>query len=268
MQENYATIDGNKIRYLESGKSGDTMVLIHGLGASAERWLGVIPTFSRHYRVIVPDLVGFGCSDKPSIDYTPEMFIDFLDKFFLATDASNSIVVGSSLGGQLAADFASTHGSHIQKLILVSPAGMMKHTTPALDAYIMAALFPNMKNARAAFALMEGSGRKVNSAITRGFVARMKMPNAKLAFMSTLLGLKNSETIDKKLPKIIAPTLLVWGLNDPVIPIKYADIFASTIPDCRFHTMNDCGHTPYVQKPDAFSSIVLDFLSGKPLNTD
>ncbi len=78
--------------------------------------------------------------------------------------------------------------------------------------------------------------------------------------MSTLLGLKNAEVITKSLKKISAPTLIVWGENDPVIPIKYADDFVSSIKDCRIVTMDNCGHTPYVDDPKRFSKLVLDFL--------
>ena len=260
MQENFVQVDGNKIRYLESGNSKNAMLLVHGLGASAERWLGVIPALAKHYRVIVPDLVGFGCSVKPPVDYTPAFFIDFLSKFFEAVGVKVSIVVGSSLGGQIAADFAFTHSDSVRKLILVSPAGMMKHSTPALDAYILAALFPNEQSAKTAFEMMEDSGKDVDEAIVKGFVKRMRMPNAKLAFMSTLLGLKNSEMLDKKLERILVPTLLIWGSNDPVIPIKYADSFVSSIPDCSLYKMKGCGHTPYVQKPEEFSAAALEFL--------
>ncbi len=75
MQEKFVKIDENKIRYLDTG-SGDPLVLVHGLGASAERWKFVIPLFEKRYRVIVPDLIGFGYSDKPMLDYTPEFISD------------------------------------------------------------------------------------------------------------------------------------------------------------------------------------------------
>ena len=79
VEEKFLQIDGNKIRYLDSGDSKSTLVLIHGLGASAERWTRVIPLFSEHFRVVVPDLIGFGLSDKPTVDYTPDFFSDFLE---------------------------------------------------------------------------------------------------------------------------------------------------------------------------------------------
>jgi pimeloyl-ACP methyl ester carboxylesterase len=261
MNENFIHVDGNKIRYLESGSSKHILVLIHGLGASAERWNKVIPIFAKKYHVIVPDLIGHGYSDKPVADYTPEFFMIFLEKFFIALKIKRPIIIGSSLGGQIAADYTSTHSSEVEKLILVSPAGSMKESTPALDAYIMAALYPNDESAKSVFTLMESSGHEIDSQIVQGFIERMKLPNAKLAFMSTVLGLKNSEIITSRLHTITCPTLIIWGSKDPVIPIQYADNFLSSIKDCRFFRMDDCGHTPYVQDPETFSSAVLEFLS-------
>ena len=261
MKENFIQVDGNKIRYLESGDSKHVLVLIHGLGASAERWSEVIPIFAKHYHVIVPDLIGYGYSDKPIADYTPDFFSTFLEKFFDALKIKRPIIIGSSLGGQIAADYASTHPNEVEKLILVSPAGSMKQSTPALDAYIMAALYPNDESAKNVFELMESSGHEVDGQIVQGFIERMKLPNAKLAFMSTILGLKNSEVITPKLNFITCPTLIIWGSKDPVIPIQYAEHFLSNIKDCIFFRMDKCGHTPYVQDPETFSSTVLEFLS-------
>lgn len=236
------------------------MILIHGLGASAERWTAVIPEFARKYRVIVPDLVGFGQSDKPPVDYTPAFFTDFVAKFIEGMRVRDCILVGSSLGGQIAVDFAAARQDLVSSLILVSPAGIMKHSTPALDAYIMAALYPNESTARGVFEQMEGSGRPANPNIVRGFVERMGMPNAKLAFMSTLLGLKNSESVEAKLESIMVPTMLIWGTRDPMIPVEYADDFLACMPGCVLYKMDGCGHTPYVQEPERFAAAVLDFL--------
>lgn len=267
MQENFVTVDNHRIRYLEHGNHDKTLVLIHGLGASAERWARVIPKFANHYNVIAPDLIGFGLSDKPEVDYTPKFFTHFLKKFFDVLEIGPVYLIGSSLGGQIAASFTSQYHDLVEKLILVSPSGMMKHSTPALDSYIMAALFPNERNARTAFKTMESSGRRIDKSIVTGFVQRMKLPNAKLAFMSTLLGLKDAKLITKKLEKIIVPTLIIWGSKDPVIPIRYADYFTSSIPNCTFHIINNCGHTPYVQMPEIFSNLTLDFLR-QHLNDD
>ena len=105
------------------------------------------------------------------------------------------------------------------------------------------------------------SGRKeIDKKTVTGFVERMKLPNAKMAFMSALLGLKDADVITTKLESINSPTLVVWGENDPVIPVKYAESFVSGINDCRFVKMIGCGHTPYVEKPGKFYDIVHKFL--------
>ena len=255
-----AEVDSNKIRYLEEGTSKNTLILLHGLGASAERWEDVIPLFAKKFRVIVPDLIGFGYSDKPMVDYTTDYFAEFVSKFVNKVGIKELNVIGSSLGGQIAAESIINHDVNVTKLVLVSPSGMMKHSTPALNAYISAAFYPNNVSALNAFQTMSGR-KEIDEKTVSGFIERMQLPNAKMAFMSTLLGLSNSQAITEKLQLITIPTLIVWGENDPVIPIEYAQSFVSGINDCRFYKMTGCGHVPYVEKPKAFFQIVSDFLN-------
>ena len=253
-------IDNNKIRYLEEGSSENTLLLLHGLGASAERWEDVIPLFAKEYRVIVPDLVGFGHSDKPMVDYTMEYFSEFTSKFVESIGIKKLNIIGSSLGGQIAAEYAVNHNDKIRKLVLVSPSGVMKYATPALNSYISAALYPNNDTALTAFQTMSCMD-DIDEKTVSEFVERMQLPNAKMAFMSTLLGLSNAKVITEKLNMITVPTMIVWGENDPVIPIEYAQSFVSGINDCRFYKMLGCGHTPYVENSEKFFQIVVDFLA-------
>ncbi|MEM3063835.1 MAG: alpha/beta hydrolase [Candidatus Nitrosotenuis sp.] len=262
MQQEFVTVDNSKIRYLKAGSSKRNLILIHGLGASAERWERVIPYFSKYFTVIVPDLVGFGQSDKPNVDYTTEFFASFIGKFLEKLKIKDSTMMGSSLGGQIAIEYAAQNQQTVDKLVLVSPAGAMRQSTPALDAYIMAALYPDPVSAKNAFTMMTGNNKPVSDEIVESFVERMRMPNAKFAFMSTLLGLKNAPEISAKLELLHVPTLIVWGSLDPVIPVKYAEYFVKKIKDCRFYQMENCGHTPYVEDPVGFSKIVLEFLVG------
>lgn len=260
MQEEFVTVEGSRIRYLKAGSAKRNLVLIHGLGASAERWDLVIPSFAKNFTVYVPDLIGFGFSDKPNVDYTTDFFAKFVASFLSELGIKKAIVVGSSLGGQIAVEFASSNQQTVERLILVSPAGAMKQSTPALDAYIMAALYPDPSTAKNAFSMMTGNNKEVSQTTIDGFVQRMLMPNAKYAFMSTILGLKNAPEISNKLEVLEIPTLVIWGELDPVIPIKYAEYFVQKIRDCRFYQMENCGHTPYVEDPKEFTKIVLGFL--------
>ena len=108
--------------------------------------------------------------------------------------------------------------------------------------------------------MMSGLNKDVNQTTIDGFVQRMQMPNAKYAFMSTILGLKNAPEISTKLEILELPTLVIWGELDPVIPIRYAQHFVKNIRDCRFYQMEGCGHTPYVESPKEFVKIALDFI--------
>ncbi len=262
MRECFVNVDGHRIRYLEGGDpAGGTMVMLHGLGGSAERWAHVSPIFAGSFHVIVPDMIGFGLSDKPHLDYTPGLFSSFLEGFVRTTCDSRIFLVGSSLGGQVAVMYAAAHPARISKLVLVSPAGTMSTSTAVFDSYVMAALYPSEQSVSRAFEAMEASGEKAPGDLVRGFIERMKMPNAKLAFMSAVLGLKNSGLNDSLLRSIAHPTLLVWGADDPVVPIRNSGYFVSAIKDCTFFRMDNCGHTPYVQDPETFASRVMEFLS-------
>lgn len=260
MEEKFVKVDTNKIRYLEEG-TGKNVVLIHGLGASAERWAHVIPRLSKKYHVIVPDLIGFGYSDKPSVDYTPEFFSSFIFNFLTTIGVSKTSMVGSSLGGQIVAECATTQNKMIEKIALVSPSGFMKHSTPTLDAYTMAALYPSTDGAKTAFQMMAGPHKDIDAKTINGFVERMTLPNAKMAFMSTVLGLRNSVSMADRLARISVPTMIIWGKEDSLIPIEYAKDFLSAIKNSQFVEMNNCGHTPYVEEPEKFSEILLRFLN-------
>ncbi len=260
MQEKYVTIGENKIRYLESESNSKNLVLIHGLGASAERWSRLFPYIDKKYRIIAPDLIGFGYSDKPLVDYTVEFFREFLKSFLESIGIDKCFLVGSSLGGQICTYFTADCPDFVNKLVLISPSGVMKESTPALDAYIMAALYPNEDTAKNAFEMMEGSGKEPDPHIVQSFIERMQLPNAKMAFMSTLLGLKNEDSITEKLKKINKPTLIMWGGNDPVIPISFSKQFLSYLSNAKFIELENTGHTPYVQNSEHFAKILHNFL--------
>ncbi len=255
-------MNGNRIRYLEGGdpKNG-TIVLLHGLGGSAERWSKAGPLFEKHFRVVIPDLIGFGYSDKPSVDYTIELFTTFLEQFIRTICHQRIFLVGASLGGQIATEYTFSHPATISKLILASPAGVMKSSTPALDSYVMAAMYPTVQTTSIAFQAMDGSDEKPDEYTINSFIKRMKLPNAKMSFLSTTLNLKNSYLTDSILHSIDHPTLLVWGSDDPVIPIRYAGYFTSAIRNSTLFSMDGCGHAPYYQKPEIFVKRVVDFIS-------
>lgn len=258
-------IGGSNIKYLDYGlptKGAEDLILLHGLGASSERWLRVAPTLARYFRVIVPDIVGFGYSDKPTVEYTMEFFLDFFEKFLKGLGIEKPNLIGSSFGGHLAAEYAIRNTRRVDKMVLAAPAGVMRTSTPILDQYIMAALYPTYENVQKAFRDMAHDPAVVTEEIVTDFVSRMLLENAKYAFMSTLLGMRYSQPLRGRLSGVIAPTLIVWGDGDRMIPVQYAKDFRE-IPNSELVVIKECGHTPYVEKPMTFNRIVIKFLAGK-----
>jgi 2-hydroxy-6-oxonona-2,4-dienedioate hydrolase len=261
--QKFTNVNGYMIRYLEDGPpDGKILILLHGLGASAERWSRVIPTLSTDYRVIAPDIIGFDYSDKPAVEYTMDFFIEFLRSFLDNLGISKASIIGSSLGGHIASEFAIRFNHMVEKLVLVSPAGMMRKSSPALDRYIMAALYPEYQRVYETFREMVYDPNAINQEILMDFVNRMSLPNAKYAFMSTLLGIRYALGLTGRLSNITAPTLLVWGENDTTIPLAECANQYSGIPNMEeLVVMKKCRHIPPIEKPATFNRIVLRFLT-------
>ncbi|MGI0087320.1 MAG: alpha/beta fold hydrolase [Nitrosotalea sp.] len=254
------------IEYLEKGINNNVhLLLLHGLGGSAERWIETIPFLCKKYHVIAPDMIGFGHSDKPEVDYYPEFFVKFVFDLLDALGIEKINIVGSSLGGQIAAGCAVTRDPRVDSIVLVSPSGTLKEITPAMSTFFAAALYPNHHLVRNAYQMMLNpcQNRVVDLQYVERFIETISQPNALLAFMSTILCFKNSPSITEELTKIIAPTLLIWGRHDMVIPIDCARDFVASIKDCKFEVMEKCGHVPHVEEPEKFSNMIIDFLTQK-----
>ena len=260
--QKFTNVNGYRIRYLEDGpRDCKTLILLHGMGASAERWSRVIPTLSRDYRIIAPDIIGFGYSDKPAVEYTMDFFVDFFKLFLDNLGISKASIIGSSLGGHIATEFAIRFNHMVEKLVLVSPAGMMRKSSPTLDRYIMSALYPEHQRVYEAFSEMVYDSNTINQEILMDFINRMSLPNAKYAFMSTLLGIRYAPDLRGRLSSITAPTLLMWGENDTTIPLAEYSNQYNGIPNMEeIVVIKNCRHIPHVEKPATFNRIVLRFL--------
>jgi pimeloyl-ACP methyl ester carboxylesterase len=125
----------------------------------------------------------------------------------------------------------------------------------------MAALYPTYENAEKAFKEMAYDPDVVTEETVLDFVNRMRLPNAKYAFMSTLLGMRYAPVLRGRIGEIICPTLLIWGDSDKLIPVQYSKDY-NEIPDSEAVIIRNCGHTPYVEKPMSFSKVALKFLVG------
>jgi pimeloyl-ACP methyl ester carboxylesterase len=234
-----------------------SILLLHGLGGSADRWTKLIPYLAGKYRLIIPDIIGFGYSEKPHVDYRIDFFINFIKKFLTELNISNINLIGSSFGGLLALEYAIKYETEIKKLVLVSPAGMMRYVSTTLKHYISAELYPTYENVLRAYQEMIYNSSMVSKESIQDFINRMNLPNSKYAFMSTLMSFNDHPTLTDRL-KINIPTLIIWGRNDKLIPVRYAKKFK--IPNSKIVLLDNCGHYPHIEKIEEFTKILLKFL--------
>jgi pimeloyl-ACP methyl ester carboxylesterase len=272
MEDKSILLNNNiKMRYLESKQgvriSDRHILFIHGLGSSAERWLDIPDAISMYYHTIAVDLIGFGGSDKPKdVNYTIEQFsefiLEFIEKIGLSGDDRKITLVGHSLGGYIAVDFAIRNKGLIEKLVLLDSSGFLKGPTPLLEQYLNAAKYPSYDSVRNVFEQMVAQPWKVLPVIINIFITRINSPGAKYPFESAY---QNSTTTQIDLSRLKSiediPTLIIWGKSDNLIPIEYSEPFKQVFKNYRTEMIEDAGHAPFVEKPAIICEILHSFLS-------
>lgn len=261
MDFQFTEVNGLHVRYVDLG-SGMPLLLVHGLGGAIESWANNIDALAKEMRVIALDLPGFGYSDKPKTSYTIKFYADFIAGFVNKLNVAPLAVAGSSLGGHIACELAITHPEAVSKLVLVSPPGALPKSftgTPALKKYVK--VLKAKSAAEVKRALFAVDNKPVSDEYANMVFEKLAMPGAKEAFMSALKGSARAPRLGKRLSKIRAPTLVLWGKDDLMIPPKYVEPFAG-MKNSRIVLLEDCGHRAHVDKPQVFNRMVADFASG------
>jgi 2-hydroxy-6-oxonona-2,4-dienedioate hydrolase len=256
--ERIATVYGQNIHYFDAGQ-GPVVILLHGLGAVKEIWLGNFGALAAKYHVYAIDQIGFGKSDKPLFDYRIATFSDFLYGFMKTQNFSKATLVGNSLGGWIALEFATAHPDMVDKLVLVDSAGLPWQTSgPAINL--------NPASLAATRTMLESLfyNKKIvtDDFVQQVFIARA-VNNDGYTIQSTVAGFSaENQFEDKKLGSLHVPTLVVWGHDDQLIPLSSGQKLRDSIPGAKLVVFDQCGHVPQIEKPADFNKAVLDFLGG------
>lgn len=249
-----------RVRYVDAD-SGEPVLLMHGLGGSIESWTNNIEELAKSFRVIAVDLPGFGLSDKPKINYTIRFYKEFVIRFLKKLQLDQASIVGSSLGGHVAAEVAIGRPSLVKRLVLTSPAGALPRSfkgSPALWRYVQVINAKSVQQVRQALSAVDN--KPVDDSYAQLVFQKVSMPGAKEAFLSALAGSAKAPRLNNRLNRIKAPTLLLWGKEDYMIPVKFAEPFIG-MKNCRVVLLENCGHRPHFERPELFNRIVSDFLS-------
>jgi len=254
-------LNGLKIRYLEAGKKGPHLVFLHGLGGSSLTWSFNITVLRKKFHIIAPDLLGFGRSDKPLISYRVSLITDYLYEFFSDIDISNLILVGSSLGGWVAAHFTLTYPDMVEKLILVDSAGYaLEHSISDRERSLINAV--TLNDAKAFFKQLFYNSQLVNESELKTRLKYKLKSNEPYVIDQILDSIeKKQDVLDYRLSGIKIPTLIIWGKEDQVVPFDHALRFHQEISGSKLVGFDQCGHVPQAEKAESFNKEVLQFLS-------
>jgi len=255
---------------------GPPLVFVHGLSGSWPNWLEQLPVFATDHRVIAMDLPGFGHSPMPAERITISAHARMLDGLLEALGVSAATLVGNSMGGFISAELAIAFPERVERLVLVSAAGISTHgrgdverVVPSLrrvervlaayTAWMAArsdtvARRPGLRNAT--FGLVTRHPSRLDAAL----VAEQLRGAGKPGFMQALQA--NLEyPIRERLGEIACPTLIVWGDEDRLITVRDADVFEQLIPSSRKVIFENTGHMAMLERPAAFNALLDEFLS-------
>ncbi|WP_148686164.1 alpha/beta fold hydrolase [Candidatus Nitrosocosmicus hydrocola] len=265
----YKTVKGKNIRYDEYGIGNPKHVLfIHGLGSSSLVWRDFPEALSTRFHTIAIDLVGFGESDKPKEDYTISFMSQFINDFIneMKIGLKEKIsIIGHSLGGYIAIDFAIANRKKVDKLVLFDSSGLLKKPTPLLLDYINAVKTADSILRRdritQVLANLYADPSRLLPIIVDIFIYFMEKPGALDAFESAFKN-STSKSIDsnqiRKIENLCC--LIFWGERDKLIPISFAEQFKRLLPTVEIEIIKDAGHAPFVEKPAIVYQRLLDFL--------
>lgn len=268
---------GMRLRVRDTGpRDAAAIIMLHGFGSSLETWEPWAGLLDATHRVIRFDLPGFALTGSdPTGNYSDARSLQVLAGLMDALAIGRATLIGNSLGGKIAWLFAAEHPERVMKLVLVSPDGFAppgyEYNKPAKIPGI-AKLLPYLLP----MGLVRGSLKPAYAdpaALTPATLARYRdlllAPGVRRAMVARMsqMRLRPPEPI---LHRIQAPTLLLWGEEDGMIPIAMADSYMKWIPDCRLVTLRKLGHVPMEEEPETALAPVLDFLAeppGKPGRT-
>ena len=255
---NYIITNNIKTHYIESGK-GETIILIHGAGQGGITWYPIIRELSKNYNVIVPDVPGYGESDKPDASYDSNFFANWLKSFLDSKNLTKVHLIGLSQGGAISIHFTSKYPDYVDKLILVDSAGFGDVPSDIIFGMFILNTAPSYTLQKIANSYLFYNTSKINDNFTRYGVEVLRMSGGKNPFWQGRG--KIAEKISQDvLENIRKETLIIWGDSDKFFSIEQAKDANNMIKKSKLIIIEKAGHIPFVDQPEEFTQSVLDFL--------
>ena len=274
VQDRYIQVGKINTRYWANGNHGSNVILIHGLGGYVEHWLPSFAPLAARHRVYALDLPGHGLTSKPlDAPYTIGFMAEFIRDFMKTLGIEHAHIIGHSLGGAVSAQFAIHQPEMVETLTLVSSAGLGKEadigtrilTIPILGEIMMR---PNrsgietfLKNLIYDQSLIDDQMVELNFTMSSQPSAQTTLFKT-LRAMSNLLGQKKNffSFIVNGLTTFDKPLFILWGRNDPVVPVSHGEALARRKPDARMKIFEKCKHLPMLEHTQEFNEVLADWI--------
>ena len=271
------SLHGQSVTYRTAG-SGPVLLLLHGITNSSETWEPAVDALAQDFRVIAPDLLGHGHSATPRGDYSLGAHASGVRDLLSALDIARVTVVGHSLGGGVAMQFAYQFPERCERLVLVSSGGLGKE----VHLLLRAAALPGadwvlpMLTSRSARGIGQGIGAVLRlgrikpsddiGVLASGF-ASLDTAGSRSAFLHTVRSVIDTQgqrvsAVDRLHLAAVLPTLIVWGEEDSIIPLDHGRGAHEAMPGSRLEIFPDAGHMPHHHDPERFAAILADFCAG------
>jgi pimeloyl-ACP methyl ester carboxylesterase len=255
--EKMVGISGCQIRLLRGGRDGaPPLVFLHGAGGHTG-WMGFLDELARDYAVYAPEHPGFGRSDDPrwldGVDDLAYFYLDFIE----ALGLDRVHLIGTSLGGWIAAELAVRNQTRLASLTLVCAVGITANGRPIDDIFRM----PVTENLRRFYADPERAARRLGdmAKIDAELYAKNRATVTRLAYHPRF----HNPGLGKWLYRITVPTLLVWGDKDGLVPPEFGEAYHSAIPRSRLVVLDNAGHAPFDEQKDDFLATFREFISAQ-----
>jgi pimeloyl-ACP methyl ester carboxylesterase len=276
--QRWVEVMGRPVNVIDLGE-GSAIVFVHGLSGSWPNWLEQLPEFARGHRVIAMDLPGFGHSPMPQEQITISAYARILDGLLETLGVDAATLVGNSMGGFVSAELAIAFPQRVERLVLVSAAGISTYRhrdVERIEPYLrriapMVAVYTGWTAAKSDWVARRPGLRN----LTLGLVTRhpSRLPAAlaaeqlrgagKPGFMQALRA-NIDYPVKERLPEIACPTLIVWGDEDKIIPVRDASVFEELIPNSRKVIFEGTGHMAMLERPATFNELLDEFVEEEP----
>ncbi len=262
-----------RVAYLDVGE-GEPIILIHGFGGSMWQWEYQYHHLAQFYRVIIPDLLGSGLSDKPETIYSPEHLVQFFQAFMESLNIQRATLIGNSMGAGLAMAMAIDHPESVDRLVLISGFPAQVEASVASPQYRQFLLHrpplwvATLGNQIAGRGTTERLLKEIvyqQNLISPTIIERSFRNRQREGLLSPLYSLLDhidnwEERYGRRLPSIVHPTLLLWGEHDRVFPLEIGTQIKALLPQAEWQTIPESGHLPQWEQPQIVNPLILSFL--------